>query len=101
MWLMRALIIGGGIGGLSTALALRRKGIEADVFERNPEPREVGAGISLWANAIKALRQLGLGDALDSISLVNQEGAARRGAGTETSSPALLRTSFNSASEVE
>jgi 2-polyprenyl-6-methoxyphenol hydroxylase-like FAD-dependent oxidoreductase len=78
MWLMRALIIGGGIGGLSTALALRRKGIEADVFERNPEPREVGAGISLWANATKALRQLGLGDALDSISLVNQEGAVRR-----------------------
>ena len=75
---MRALIIGGGIGGLSAALALRRKGIDADVFERNPEPREVGAGISLWANAIKALRQLGLGDALDSISLVNQEGAVRR-----------------------
>jgi len=74
---MRAIIIGGGIGGLTTAIALRRKGIEAEVFERSSEVREVGAGISLWANAIKALRQLGLGEALDSISLVNQEGAVR------------------------
>ena len=79
---MRALIIGGGIGGLSAAIALRRKGIEADVFERNTEPREVGAGISLWPNATKALRMLGLGDTLDSISLVNEEGAVRRWNGT-------------------
>lgn len=79
---MRAIIIGGGIGGLSAAIALRRKGIDADVFERNAEPKEVGAGISLWPNATKALRKLGLGDALDSISLVNQEGAVRRWNGT-------------------
>ena len=75
---MRVIIIGGGIGGLTTAVALRRKGIEAEVYEKSPELREVGAGISLWPNAVKALRKLGLGDALDSISLVNQDGAVRR-----------------------
>ena len=75
---MRVLIIGGGIGGLTTAIALRRKGIDAEVYERSPEVRDVGAGISLWPNAVKALRKLELGDALDAISLVNREGAVRR-----------------------
>ena len=75
---MRVLIVGGGIGGLTAAIALRKHGIEAEVFERCPELREVGAGISLWPNAVKALRKLGLGPALESISLVNQEGAMRR-----------------------
>ena len=75
---MRALIIGGGIGGLTAAAALRRNGIEAQVYEKNVELREVGAGISLWPNAVKALRKLGLGEVLDSIGLVNHEGAVRR-----------------------
>ena len=54
------LIIGGGIGGLAAALALRRVGIEAAVFERAPEVQEVGAGLSLWTNAMLALRALGV-----------------------------------------
>ena len=55
---MRAIIIGGGIGGVTTAIALRRAGIEARVYERAPEPREVGAGIALWGNAVRALRSI-------------------------------------------
>lgn len=57
---MRAVIIGAGIGGLATALALRRIGIECVVLEQVPTIREVGAGLSLWSNALVALRELGV-----------------------------------------
>jgi len=58
------VIIGGGIGGLAAAAALRQVGISAAVYERAPEIREVGAGLSLWSNAVKALRRLGLEEAV-------------------------------------
>ncbi|HEX7734669.1 MAG TPA: FAD-dependent monooxygenase [Ktedonobacteraceae bacterium] len=54
------IIIGGGIGGLAAALALKRAGIEVRVFERVSALQEVGAGLTLWANAVKVLRELGL-----------------------------------------
>ncbi|MFN7926582.1 MAG: FAD-dependent monooxygenase [Blastocatellia bacterium] len=57
---MKIIIIGGGIGGLATALALHRQGIAAQVYERAEELREAGAGISLWSNATHVLQQLGL-----------------------------------------
>jgi FAD-dependent urate hydroxylase len=60
----RALIVGGGIGGLAAALALRQAGLAVDVFERAPEIKEVGAGIAIWANAIHALAALHLTDAI-------------------------------------
>jgi len=63
---MKAIIIGGGIGGLAAAIAMRRRGIDADEYERSPVLMEVGAGISLWPNAVKALEQLGLGEDLRS-----------------------------------
>jgi 2-polyprenyl-6-methoxyphenol hydroxylase-like FAD-dependent oxidoreductase len=53
-------IIGGGIGGLCTAIALRRKGFEVEVFENAPSIQPLGAGIVLAANAMKALEKLGL-----------------------------------------
>lgn len=56
------IVVGGGIGGLSAAIALRRAGIEAHVYERAPELREVGAGISLWPNATRQLRRWGVLD---------------------------------------
>ena len=62
---MRVLIVGAGIGGLTAAIALRRAGIDAVVLEQAPELREVGAGISLWPNAINAFRRLGIGDAVE------------------------------------
>ena len=61
---MKATIVGAGIGGLTAAFALRRAGIQVEVYERASELREVGAGISLWANAIRALEKLGLGSEL-------------------------------------
>jgi 2-polyprenyl-6-methoxyphenol hydroxylase-like FAD-dependent oxidoreductase len=63
-----AVVIGGGIGGLTTAIALRRAGLKAHVYEQAPALTEIGAGLSLWANATKALTQLGLGDRLTTIA---------------------------------
>ncbi len=56
----KIIIVGGGIGGTATALALWRAGLEPIVYERTPELREVGAGIALWANATHILKNLGL-----------------------------------------
>lgn len=57
-----AIIIGAGIGGLCTALALRKIGIEATVYERSGILGNVGAGLVVAANAIRSLRRIGLGD---------------------------------------
>lgn len=59
---MKAIVIGGGIGGLSCAIALRKVGWEADVYEKSAELTESGAGIVLAANAMKALERLGAAD---------------------------------------
>lgn len=56
----RVAIIGGGIGGLAAALALERRGAETIVCEQSAELSEIGAGINLTPNAVKALRALGL-----------------------------------------
>jgi 2-polyprenyl-6-methoxyphenol hydroxylase-like FAD-dependent oxidoreductase len=56
----RILIIGAGIGGLTTAIALRQAGVDAHVFERAAELKELGAGIGLSPNAIRVLKHLGL-----------------------------------------
>jgi 2-polyprenyl-6-methoxyphenol hydroxylase-like FAD-dependent oxidoreductase len=53
-------IVGGGIGGIATAVALHRAGIDAVVYERAPQLREVGAGMMLWPNATRVLRSFGL-----------------------------------------
>jgi 2-polyprenyl-6-methoxyphenol hydroxylase-like FAD-dependent oxidoreductase len=69
-----AIIIGGGIGGLCAAIALRRKGINARVFEKTPVLKEVGAGLSLWVNAIKALDKIGVTEALKEVSFPQSSG---------------------------
>lgn len=58
---MKAIIAGGGIGGLASALALARRGWDVEVLERAPEFTEVGAGLSLWPNGLRALDALGIG----------------------------------------
>ena len=54
-----AVVIGGGIGGLATALALHQRGWRLHVLERAPEFTDIGAGLSLWPNAMRALDVLG------------------------------------------
>jgi salicylate hydroxylase len=60
----RILIAGGGIGGLAAALALSRSGFAVSLFEARSDPHEAGAGIQISANGTKALRWLGLEDAV-------------------------------------
>jgi 2-polyprenyl-6-methoxyphenol hydroxylase-like FAD-dependent oxidoreductase len=59
---MRIAIIGGGIGGLSAALALQRFGFRVAVFEQARELREIGAGVVISPNAMHALNFLGVGE---------------------------------------
>jgi 2-polyprenyl-6-methoxyphenol hydroxylase-like FAD-dependent oxidoreductase len=56
----KVAIIGGGIGGLTAAVALARKGLAAEVYEQAPVLEEVGAGVGLWPNALTALAPIGL-----------------------------------------
>src|SRR5438093_131533 len=58
----RALIVGGGIGGLTAAIALRRAGIEAVVFEQAARLEDVqsGGGLLVWNNGMRALREIDL-----------------------------------------
>ncbi|GAA2637250.1 FAD-dependent monooxygenase [Actinomadura fulvescens] len=58
----QAIVVGGGIGGLAAALALRRIGWQAVVLERAAELREIGAGMSQAPNAMRALDELGVGE---------------------------------------
>ncbi|WP_337147536.1 3-hydroxybenzoate 6-monooxygenase [Serratia bockelmannii] len=58
---MRAIIVGGGIGGAATALSLARQGIKVMLLEKAHEIGEIGAGIQLGPNAFSALDSLGVG----------------------------------------
>ena len=57
---MKTAIIGGGIGGLTTAITLKQTGIDYEIFEATPELKPVGAGIVMAANAMQVLQRLGI-----------------------------------------
>jgi FAD-dependent urate hydroxylase len=64
---LKAIVVGAGMGGLTTAVALRQAGFEVEVYDRVRELRPAGAAISLWSNGIKVLNRLGLGDQMAAI----------------------------------
>jgi 2-polyprenyl-6-methoxyphenol hydroxylase-like FAD-dependent oxidoreductase len=64
---MRIVVVGAGIGGLTCAIALRDAGFDVEVVERAASLAEVGAGISLWPNALAALAELGLEEAVRTV----------------------------------
>ncbi|MFF1696275.1 FAD-dependent monooxygenase [Streptomyces sp. NPDC058257] len=72
-----ATVVGGGIGGLAAAIALHRRGWRVEVLERAPKFTEIGAGISLWPNALRALEALGLADTVRSLGAVEATGGVR------------------------
>src|SRR3954462_7020955 len=78
-----ALVIGAGIAGLATAIALQRTARDVLVLERAPQLREIGAGVSLWPNAVKALRRLGVGDAVEAAGAPAHDAAFRNWRGGE------------------
>jgi 2-polyprenyl-6-methoxyphenol hydroxylase-like FAD-dependent oxidoreductase len=77
----RAVVAGGGIGGLTAAVALRRRGWDVAVLERAPALEPVGAGLGLGPNALHALDAIGLGDEVRRFSAVQGHGGLRRSGG--------------------
>ncbi len=67
MYNLKVVIIGAGIGGLTTGIAMRQAGYQVEIYDRAQELRPAGAGISLWSNGVKVLNHLGLGERLAAI----------------------------------
>ena len=70
---MKVLIAGAGVGGLTLALMLHRRGIEFVIFEQASEIREVGVGINILPHAVKELAALDLLPALDAVGVRTKE----------------------------
>src|SRR4051812_1979802 len=75
---MKILVIGGGIGGLSAAVALRAAGMQVEVYEQARELREVGAGLRITPNATRILHRFGLADDLAAVGTRTQHIHYRR-----------------------
>src|SRR5260370_11312145 len=70
---MKVIIVGGGIGGLTTALMLHARGVDCEVYEQSDAVRELGVGINTLPHAIKELSELGLLDRLDAVGIRTYE----------------------------
>ena len=89
-----AIVVGGGIGGLATAVALVGHGWRVRVLERAEAFGEVGAGISLWPNALRALDVLGVGATVRRLGGPELTGGIRHRSGrwlAHTDSEAITR----------
>ena len=69
---MRVIVAGGGIGGLTTAIALRHHGIDALVLEQAEIMAEIGAGIQIASNAAIVLREIDLEQAIRAVGVKPQ-----------------------------
>lgn len=67
MYNLKATIIGAGMAGLTTGIAMKKMGYTVEIYEKTRQLRPAGAGISLWSNGIKVLNWLGLGDQIAEI----------------------------------
>jgi salicylate hydroxylase len=77
-------VVGAGIGGLTAALALLKRGLDVTVYEQAPELREVGAGIQISSNGTRVLYALGLKEALDRVQVLPSRRQIRHWATGET-----------------
>jgi 2-polyprenyl-6-methoxyphenol hydroxylase-like FAD-dependent oxidoreductase len=74
----RAIIVGAGIGGLATAVALARRGWRIEILERAAAVGEAGSGLTLWANGLRALDRIGLGDLVRERAMADTDAGIRR-----------------------
>ncbi|MGH2849632.1 MAG: FAD-dependent monooxygenase, partial [Solirubrobacteraceae bacterium] len=70
---MRVIVVGGGIGGLAAGIALHNAGLEPLVLERSPELTEIGAGLGLAANALRAMDHLGAADGIRATGVIAEQ----------------------------
>jgi 2-polyprenyl-6-methoxyphenol hydroxylase-like FAD-dependent oxidoreductase len=91
---MNVIISGAGIAGLCVALALKQRGHTVHVYERAMAHSGLGAGISLWPNAIKALDQLGVG------GVVRSNGTSSHSGGIFSATGKLLVAQDTTANDV-
>jgi 2-polyprenyl-6-methoxyphenol hydroxylase-like FAD-dependent oxidoreductase len=75
---MEAIVIGGGIGGLTAGIALSRKGWDVTVLERAEKLEPVGSGLAVAVNGLRALDTIGLGDLVRALSRVQGQIGIRR-----------------------
>ena len=92
---LQIAIVGGGIGGLTAALALRARGLSVRVFEQAGEVREIGAGVSIFPNATLLLQRIGLADEIEKI------GSPITGLVIRTSLGELINTSTSPSTGVQ
>ena len=71
------IVVGGGIGGLAAGIALHNAGLDALVLERAPELTEIGAGLGLAANALKALDYLRAADGIRAKGVIAEQAVWR------------------------
>jgi 2-polyprenyl-6-methoxyphenol hydroxylase-like FAD-dependent oxidoreductase len=92
-----AIVVGAGPGGLAAAIALRRAGIAPTVYERRPTLAEVGSGLTLWPNAMRALEAIGMAHAVRAVSAPAEGIAIRsaRGRVLDATGPDLMRRRFD------
>lgn len=90
----RAIIVGAGIGGLATAIALARRGWQVEILERAAEIGEAGSGLTVWANGLRALDVLGVGAQVRERAMADTDAGIRDPGGrwlTRTDTDALAR----------
>ena len=92
----KVVIAGAGIGGLTLAVALQRRGVRVRVFERASQLTAAGAGIGLPANGVKALQKLGLGDGVMRAGMVVERAVILTLAGRQLGSEVDLTEVYRS-----
>ncbi|MBI3187722.1 MAG: FAD-dependent monooxygenase [Gammaproteobacteria bacterium] len=65
---MKIAILGGGVAGVSSAIALKQKGFDVSIYERHESASNIGAGIVVWPNAAYVLEQLGVLNEIEAVS---------------------------------